>query len=231
MARLPAKLDFVAVLILLLAGVILGVAAPTSGVLVVTQLALLAAALLVALEVSGLHARRRRVIRSVTLLAVLGAVAGQVIGSDDVSDWSASVIGIVLAVVAPVLIFLGLRRTTDTITQQTVAGVLSIYLLIGLGFAAVFGVIDAATNGPIFTGVDAASTSDRLYFSFVTLATVGYGDLVPATRGMRAAAVGAAIIGQIYLVSIVAVVVGNIGRSRRSTDRDGDGEPPPTAPT
>jgi hypothetical protein len=218
MSSLGRRLDQITVLVLVLAGVVLGIAIEDSSALAVVQLALLAAAVLVALHIAGLSRQRSIIVAVGTLLAQLLAILGQVVGSDRLSDASVAMLGMALAVVAPVLVMVGLRRNTLRIDRQTVAGALSIYLLIGLLFAALIGLIDAYTTGPLFKGIDPSTGSDRLYFSFVTLATVGYGDLVPATRPMRATAVALAIAGQLYLVSVVALVVSNIGRAPRSAE-------------
>jgi voltage-gated potassium channel Kch len=55
----------------------------------------------------------------------------------------------------------------------------------------------------------------RVYYSFITLTTTGYGDFVPAADTTRMVAVTEALIGQVYLVTIVALLVSNIGASRR----------------
>ena len=55
---------------------------------------------------------------------------------------------------------------------------------------------------------------DFLYFSFVTMTTVGYGDLTAAGDLGRMLAVTEALIGQLYLVTVVALVIGNIGQER-----------------
>ena len=62
---------------------------------------------------------------------------------------------------------------------------------------------------------DEATTSDALYFSFVTLCTVGYGDILPVSDVARTFAVVEMLIGQIYLVTIVSLIVANL-RPRRA---------------
>ena len=57
-----------------------------------------------------------------------------------------------------------------------------------------------------------ATTSDYLYFSFTTMTTTGYGDLTAATDLGRSFAITEQLIGQIYLVTVVAVIVGNLSR-------------------
>ena len=65
-------------------------------------------------------------------------------------------------------------------------------------------------------------SSDLLYFSVITMTTVGYGDVTPACLPARAIAVVEAITGQLYLVSVVAIVVSGWRRP------DGDGGPAPS---
>ncbi len=56
---------------------------------------------------------------------------------------------------------------------------------------------------------------DSLYYATVTITTTGYGDYTPATRVGRSLAVAEALIGQLYLVTLVSLIVGNLGRTRR----------------
>ena len=56
---------------------------------------------------------------------------------------------------------------------------------------------------------------DELYFSFVTLSTVGYGDLTPAGASPRSFAVAEMLFGQIYLVTVVSLIVSNLTAARR----------------
>jgi hypothetical protein len=67
-------------------------------------------------------------------------------------------------------------------TVQAVLGVPRLYLLIGMFCAFVYGAIDHLGGGSFFTGDVAATTSNCLYFSFVTLTTVGYGDLTAHSK-------------------------------------------------
>jgi len=61
----------------------------------------------------------------------------------------------------------------------------------------------------------ASTAADYVYFSFVTLATLGYGDLVPRTTLGRMLAVTEALVGQLYLVTVVALLVSNYRQSTR----------------
>jgi voltage-gated potassium channel Kch len=84
-------------------------------------------------------------------------------------------------------------------------------------FAFVYAAIGTLGSNPFFAQVNHATISDYLYFSFITLTTVGYGDLTAAGGFGRASAVMEALLGQIYLVTVVAVLVGAIGHRRLAT--------------
>ena len=138
-----------------------------------------------------------------------------------------------LLMVTPVIV-IGRLLMRPKITLDTVAASLAGYLQIGLLFAAIYSLVSQLQSEPFFAkGSDLLSTFDFQYFSFITLTTVGYGDLTPGTNAGRSLAMLEAVIGQVFLVTIVAVVVGNIGRdlphrhrsTRRTTRRlsDGDG--------
>jgi hypothetical protein len=128
------------------------------------------------------------------------------------------IVGAVLAFVAPVVIGRRLIRH-PTVTMDTIAGALCIYLLAGLAFA----YIDAALDGltPFFAQGGPHPIADFIYFSYITIATVGFGDLTPASNLPRMLAVAEALIGQLYLVSAVAVLVGSLGRVRTTGSRNG----------
>jgi hypothetical protein len=106
------------------------------------------------------------------------------------------------------------------VTLQVVAGALTAYLLVGLLFTAAIGVA-AALGGPYFGPEHGDGTiAERTYFSFTSMTTTGYGDFAPATRGGRALAVLEMLIGQLYLVTVVGVLVGNLATRRRGAGGD-----------
>jgi voltage-gated potassium channel Kch len=75
--------------------------------------------------------------------------------------------------------------------------------------------VGALGSEPFFVQTQKATTADYLYFSYVTQTTLGYGDFTAAAGLGRALAVLEALIGQIFLVTVVALLVSNLGRTRR----------------
>jgi hypothetical protein len=103
--------------------------------------------------------------------------------------------------------------THPRISGATILGALCTYLLIGMLFASVFATVNAVSSTPFFVTETAPRSLDFLYFSYVTLTTVGYGDLT-AAGDLGRMLVTEALLGQLYLVTVVAVVIGNLGRER-----------------
>jgi hypothetical protein len=102
------------------------------------------------------------------------------------------------------------------IAWSMLAGALCAYLLIGLLFSTAYLFMSVVQGGSIFSQIQHANTIDTMYFSFITMTTVGYGDLTPVENLPRMIAVTEALIGQIYLVTAVGLLVGNMGRVRRA---------------
>jgi hypothetical protein len=100
------------------------------------------------------------------------------------------------------------------VTLQAVAGALTSYLLIGLLFALVVSVIVGLSTHPYFEQVSnaAVTQSQQIYFSFTTLTTTGYGDLTPTLNVGRALSVLEMLLGQIYLVTVIGLLIGNLRR-------------------
>lgn len=156
---------------------------------------------------------RRRTIVAVAWLVVAGVLAtANVAPGVTEPAWAASAVDALLVAAAPVLI---LRELTEhpVVDAQTLLGVLCVYLLLGLFFASVYDVLATAAPQPLFATGD-GSRADHLYFSLITLTTVGYGDLVPVPDLARTIAALEALMGQLYLVTIVALVVSRLGHER-----------------
>ena len=81
-------------------------------------------------------------------------------------------------------------------------------------FALVYGTIDRLAHGFFVNGAP-ATPSNCLYFSFTTLTTVGYGDLTAKSNLGHTLSVSEALLGQIYLVTVVSVLVSNLRRPER----------------
>jgi Ion channel len=118
----------------------------------------------------------------------------------------ASVIQITLLALAMAAV---LRRVVSTaeVGSRTILGALSVYTVLGILFTFVYGVIDRVQGGPFFEGHPHPAGSDFLFFSYTTLTTTGYGNLVPGGQPGRLVAGIEMMAGQIFLVTLVAGLV------------------------
>jgi hypothetical protein len=74
-------------------------------------------------------------------------------------------------------------------------------------------------SAPFFAQGTDGTLSTRLYFSYVTLATLGYGDYTAAGDFGRTVSVVEAMLGQLYLVTVIALLVGQFSRRRQAGRR------------
>jgi drug/metabolite transporter superfamily protein YnfA len=114
-----------------------------------------------------------------------------------------------LYLVAPISIVRDIGVHRRRVDQETMLGALAAYLLIGMAFGFAYACVGALQPGPLFGDACDPALSQALFFSFVTMTTTGYGDLVPATNPAQSIAVLEALIGQLFLVTAVAKVVEN----------------------
>ena len=96
------------------------------------------------------------------------------------------------------------------VTRDLIAGAAIVYLLMALAWSSIFGVVESLEPGSFsFPEIESISASRSfLYYSFVTITTLGYGDVTPATNLARSLCILEAVIGQLYLVVQVAWLVG-----------------------
>ena len=119
-----------------------------------------------------------------------------------------------------VLLFLLVRGLLQIVrmqgvTLQVVAGALGVYLLLGMLFGWLVRVAAVVGSGSYFATGGDVTTPQAVYFSFTVLTTTGFGDLAPAMPLGRAIAVLEMLTGQIYLVTVIGVIIGDISGTRR----------------
>jgi uncharacterized membrane protein len=112
----------------------------------------------------------------------------------------------------------------NDISPNRIVGAVCVYLLLGVIWSISYNVLEYMQPGS-FKGltelVSPASDLDWIYFSFVTITTLGYGDITPLTQAARSLAVAEAIVGQFYIAVLVAgLVSAYISSKRDSNDRD-----------
>jgi voltage-gated potassium channel len=96
------------------------------------------------------------------------------------------------------------------VTGASLASALTVYLLLGILWSQAYALVDLYDPGA-FYGLDPDAMTDRrelFYYSFVTLTTLGYGDIGPVSPAARSLVITQAIAGQLYLVVLVAALVG-----------------------
>ncbi|UNK56311.1 potassium channel family protein [Pseudoxanthomonas daejeonensis] len=170
--------------------------------------ALLTFSLIAAVFPIGVMEKRR------TMLAIVGTALLMRGLASHLDSAAFSALGAVLwGAVAVVAAFGAIRYSLSSVRvdAEHLYAALSAYLLIGVCWGVVYvAVVRVDPLAMLHGGTplpDGLSMGDAIYFSFVTLATLGYGDFTPATPVMRGLSVFEAIIGQLYLAIMVARLV------------------------
>jgi voltage-gated potassium channel len=190
-----------------------------------------AVSVLVGLHTSGAHRRTLRFAAVVLTLALITAIA-QVIDDDhQVGAIAFFLVAILLAMTG--LAILGRILRHRHVSIETMFGAVSVYILIGLFFSSLFIGIALASAahhlGPFLAQPGPHNSSDYVYLSFITLTTVGFGDLTPYTDLARSVVVLEALIGQIFLVTLVARLVTLFGLTPPQMQlRPSDEDQPPS---
>lgn len=114
--------------------------------------------------------------------------------------------------------YVGLQLTRSLIkekkiTLSVILGTTVGYLLIGVLYGQICGVLETLVPGSFRTDNDVHSSYDLFYFSFMTMTTVGYGDVLPNSNPARSLAILIALSGQMYLTVLVAILIGKFLKS------------------
>jgi hypothetical protein len=204
---------FGAVFVLLTVTYVLMAASPPDQVARVFTVILEGLTLIAAL----IAARVGRVLFRVAVAVVIGAIVAALVSmtagsSETVTGWFFA-LNVLLVGATPIAIARSLYRR-PVIDVRTVLGAVCIYILIGIMFAFLYAAIGALGTDPFFVQTDEPTVQTFLYFSVVTQTTVGYGDYTASGDLGRALAVLEAMFGQLYLVTVIAVLVSRMTPGR-----------------
>jgi voltage-gated potassium channel len=164
---------------------------------------------------------------------------GNALASTDQTNAALVLLLSCLLAVTPFVILRRILRHSE-VSVETIFGAICVYIVIGIFFGMLF--LGISSLGPILYGTPVPAAhqflaqpgphqpSDYLYLSFVTLTTVGFGDLTPLSNFARMVVVLDALIGQIFLVTLVARLVALYGRPPSSAMVDTSVPVPPPVP-
>ena len=215
-----ARFRYGVVFLIVLALLVFEVVAPNADWARAIDIALAGGALSVAVATSrerGEVRRRRALTVGAVALGVVIAVASGLFST----GLTFLVFTFLLAGI-PVGLVGGLSRLIRDrgVTVQAVTGALTIYLVVGLLFAALIAFVSVVESGSYFHQGASVPNGVRVYYSFTVLTTTGFGDYTAAHPVGHALAVLEMLIGQLYLVTVIGIVVGNFagrGRGARPT--------------
>jgi len=202
-------------LILLIALLVIIISAPLLGVIRhgIVLLNIVGAIVLLA----GLYAvsERRRIFTIAAVLSILSVIGTSLLltfPGHAMVIFSHVTMILVLVFFAIAILCYVLR--SGRVTADKIYAAICAYLLIGYAWAFAYAVLDEFQPGAFASPTEVARNDyigrvvQMRYFSFITLATAGYGDIVPRTPGARTMAILEAILGQFYLVALIGRLVG-----------------------
>jgi hypothetical protein len=175
--------------------------------------------LLLAMHTSRAHIHAIRLARLAGVVVVILGIVSALTGQNLLSG----AIGFLFCVLLAVSVYVILRRVLghERVGMETILGALCVYIIIGLLFTFMFIAIARVSTTPFLAQPPSNhSPADYLYLSFVTLTTVGFGDLTPASKVARSVVVLEALMGQVFLVTLVARLVALFGTEQRRSEAD-----------
>lgn len=181
--------------------------------------ALVAVTLSLALRASGTSRLWQRVVDAVLGAGLAATAVLELVAGDVAASTVAPVATVLLAAIAPAVVVRRLLHHRG-VSRATLFGAISAYLLIALAFFYAFLAVDQVQPESFFA--EAQPTTSFMYFSLTTITTLGYGDLAAHTEIGRLLATTEAVVGQVYLVTFVAMVVALLAQSWSERPR-GDG--------
>jgi hypothetical protein len=214
LARFHATHSYWVVLLALAVVFFFAALAPDAAWSTIVLVLLETATLILALRTAGWRVTQSRIVFGLVALGSAAAIA-DILWNTNLMNALVGILGGLLTVALAVVIALGAVEQGE-VNSRSVAGAICVYVLLGLVFMHVFGVLAVLGHGSFFAQGTDGTRALRLYFSYTTLATLGYGDYTPAGNLGHSLAVLEALLGQLYLVTVVAVVVTRLAPRRRA---------------
>lgn len=222
LAELKGSYRYGLVLLLALLSTGLQMALPDTPLAWLIQALLMAGTVITALFAEGATRTQWQRVLGLIAVSAIGLIAAVITGRGLPERGIAFGLSGLLAASGAVIVargVLGGIRVERRVTLHSVMGALTVYLLAGLVFAFSYGVMEAISATPVLSHLGTDKHAEEVYFSFITLTTVGYGDIAPVAAAARMTSALEALFGQLYLVTIVAVIVSNVG-SRRTRSQE-----------
>jgi Ion channel len=213
LGRFHATHSYWAVLVAILAAFLFAGLAPDAAWATSVLVLIETGTLVLALRTSGWRVTQSRVVLVLVVVGASGAAANLIWRGNALLTVLDLLTGL-LTIALGVVIALGAVEQGE-VNSKSVAGAICVYILIGMVFLYLYSAIAVVGHGSFFAQGTDGTRALRLYFSYVTLATLGYGDYTPAGNAGHTLAVLEALIGQLFLVTVVAVAVTRLGLRRR----------------
>ncbi len=196
---------FGVVLVLVLATYVLGSLTPFHGWTGALTTLVAATAGVVGLAGAQVQPVVVRLGATAALAAVILAVISAIDDDRHLLGASSFVVALLLLIAVGAILRAVLGETE--VGFRTILGAISVYATFGILFTFLFGALDRIQSTPFFGTGASVKGGDFIFFSFTTLTTTGYGDLVPAAQPGKMFAGMEMLIGQIFLVTLVAGLV------------------------
>jgi voltage-gated potassium channel Kch len=170
----------------------------------------------IALTSSDVRLERVRLAGLAAILATALAIVAKLAEARALLGVGFIIISVLLAIAARTILSRVIRAVD--VSFRTILGAISVYTLLGLLYGNLFLALGELKGSDVFSGVEHATARDYMFFSYTTLTTTGYGNLVPRGDIGQILAVLEMLTGQIFLVTLVA---GLVSLWRPGARRDG----------
>ena len=172
---------------------------------VITSTIVICLTALLAFHTSHVRGRWLTAVRIASVIAVVASVNSAIFHTHRAVGTTFAIIAL-LILATPIAVVSRIIKHTR-VTAETLMGAVAVYVLIGLVFSYADYAVQLVTGHSFFAQSGQFNEQDFVYYSFITVTTVGYGDLTPTTGMPRTFAVTEALAGQIFLVVMVSRLV------------------------